>query len=307
MSAPGSADAAPEQVPAWATSCLNCGASLDGAFCAACGQQAADPNPTMRELVTEFAGELTSFDGKLWRSLRTLFVRPGELTLAFFAGRRVAYISPVKLYLTCSLLGFLAGPVVDSARERLGLAPVVTTVKGKRGGTGNGIHISGPDSTALDSLLKDPNASFAEKLALRAARNGNDPGREARFVDQFKENLPRLLFVLLPVFAALIAVLNRGRGYRFPRHLYVAIHLHAAFFLALAFQVVLAQLPVVGGWGPLLFLAYLAWYATVMMQRVYGGSRRRAIAVTAIALSTYLLVVAAALIALVVVVALVLT
>jgi len=261
----------------------------------------------MRELLTEFAGELTSFDGKLWRTLRTLFLHPGELTLAFFAGRRMAYLSPVKLYLTCSLLGFVAGPLVDTARERLGLAPVVTTVKGTRGRNGSGVHISAPDSASLDSMLNNPNATFAEKLAARAARNGSDPGKEARFADQFKENLPRLLFVLLPVFATLLAVLNRGRGYRFPRHLYVAIHLHAAFFLAFAMRVVLGELPMVGAWISVLFVGYLVWYASAMMHRVYGGSRRRAMAITAVALSSYLLIVATAMIGLVVLVALVLS
>lgn len=306
MSAPGSSEPVPQAGPEWATSCLNCGTPLGGVYCPSCGQQASDPNPTMRDLAAEFFGELTSFDGKLWRTLRTLFLHPGELTVAFFAGRRVSYLSPVKLYLTCSLLGFLSGPMVDTVRERLGIAPDVTTVKGKRGGKGSGVHISAPDSSALDSLLKDSTASLAEKLAVRAARNGTDPGKEARFADQFTENLPRLVFVLLPVFATLLALLNRGRGYRFPRHLYVAIHLHAAFFLALALQIVLGQLPVVGGWMPMVCLAYLAWYATATMQRVYGGSRRRAIAITSVALSTYLLIVAAALIGLVVVVALLL-
>lgn len=156
MSAPGSSEPVLHAGPEWATSCLNCGTRLGGVYCPSCGQQASDPNPTMRDLGAEFVGELTSFDGKLWRTLRTLFLHPGELTVAFFAGRRVSYISPVKLYLTCSLLGFLSGPLVDTVRERLGLAPVVTTVKGKRGGNGSGVHISAPDSTALDSLLKDP-------------------------------------------------------------------------------------------------------------------------------------------------------
>lgn len=260
----------------------------------------------MRELVSEFVGELTSLDGKLWRSMRTLLLRPGELTLAFFEGRRVAYLSPVKLYLTCSLLGFLAGPLVDSARERLGLPAQTMNVKGKRGEDGSGMHISVSDSTELDSLLRDEKATIAEKLAARAAKRRGDPASASRFSAQFRDNLPRLLFVLLPVFAALLALLNVGRGYRFPRHLYVAIHLHAAFFLALALQVVASQLPVVGSWMPLLFVAYLAWYATAMMRRVYGGSRRRAIGMTGVALGAYLLIVAAAMIGLVLVVALVL-
>src|SRR5204863_7687963 len=46
------------------------------------------------------------------------------------------------------------------------------------------------------------------------------------------ETMPRMLFVLLPVFAAIVAIFYRGRKY--PEHLYFAIHLQAFIFVVLA-------------------------------------------------------------------------
>src|SRR5947207_2716908 len=46
------------------------------------------------------------------------------------------------------------------------------------------------------------------------------------------EAMPRMLFALLPVFAAIVALFYRGRKY--PEHLYFAMHLSAFIFLALA-------------------------------------------------------------------------
>lgn len=74
--------------PAKTERCLNCGAALDGRFCAACGQEARDPRPTTRELLHDVAGELFNWDGKLLGTLRVLVTRPGFLTTEVLAGRR---------------------------------------------------------------------------------------------------------------------------------------------------------------------------------------------------------------------------
>ena len=51
-------------------SCRNCGAEVPGEFCAACGQRAIDPDPTLREFLHEAAEELLHWDGKLAATFR---------------------------------------------------------------------------------------------------------------------------------------------------------------------------------------------------------------------------------------------
>src|SRR6266545_4432215 len=94
--------------------CLNCGTALHGAFCAACGQQVAHPDPTFHDLLHDLTHELLHVDGRLWTSLRLLFTRPGVLTREHIAGRRASYLPPLRLYLICSVAYFGLAAVAPS-------------------------------------------------------------------------------------------------------------------------------------------------------------------------------------------------
>ena len=54
----------------------------------------------------DFSESIFSVEHRLWRSLRALFLQPGELCNAFLAGRRRSYMSPIRLYLVSSLVFF---------------------------------------------------------------------------------------------------------------------------------------------------------------------------------------------------------
>ena len=86
------------------------------------------------------------------------------------------------------------------------------------------------------------------------------------------ENMPRMLFALLPVFAAIVALFYRRR--KFPEHLYFAIHLHAFIFLSLS-VVGLARftrVPALVGTVAFVSLLWIPIYATLAFRRVYGES-----------------------------------
>ena len=86
--------------------CHNCGAALQGRFCATCGQEDRPLDPTVRDLVSELGRELSDLDGRIISSVRHLFLSPGLLTTEHFRGRRVAWVSPVRLYLVFSVAYF---------------------------------------------------------------------------------------------------------------------------------------------------------------------------------------------------------
>ena len=104
-----------------AAACLNCGATLDGPFCSACGQRVVPPHPTTKELVGDAYDELVGWDGKFARTLRLLLAHPGALTRAVIEGQRNSYVRSVRLYLLCSILYFLvqAGAPLPDAYHRL--------------------------------------------------------------------------------------------------------------------------------------------------------------------------------------------
>ena len=59
------------------SNCLNCGAALQGAFCAACGQDAAVSRLDSRALARDAIEDVLNFDTRLLRTMRALTVAPG--------------------------------------------------------------------------------------------------------------------------------------------------------------------------------------------------------------------------------------
>src|ERR1700681_1651494 len=105
----GEADSAPK-------TCRNCGSTVDGAYCATCGQETKLGLPTLREFLREAAGRYVALDGRFWRTVFALLARPGFLTREYLAGRRRRYIRPARLYLFATLIFFavtrlLVGPI----------------------------------------------------------------------------------------------------------------------------------------------------------------------------------------------------
>lgn len=97
-----------------AAHCADCGETLSGLFCAACGQHRVEPPHTFMGLMGEWASSYFNLEGKLWVTLRVLVMRPGELSLEYFRGRRTRYFPPLKLYLTLSLIFFTVGQLQKS-------------------------------------------------------------------------------------------------------------------------------------------------------------------------------------------------
>jgi hypothetical protein len=287
---------APDDVAAPATlaerhspNCLDCGEPLTGAFCSQCGQRDIPPYPSVRELAIDAFWELSGWDGRFAATVRALVSRPGMLTREFLEGRRARYLSPLRLYLLASLLYFvIAAAVPDISGES---APGVNikftptpdstiagpqrvtdaaqkAMKGRAAdpdpGKGGGALSAEEKAAALKDIERAP-ALFRPMLR----RSVEDP---SGFKRRMLEQMPRMLFVLLPVFAAIVSVFYRGRKY--PEHLYFAIHLNAFTFLALA----VAQASKFTGSTKVSAIAgaiALVWipvYATIAFRRTYGGS-----------------------------------
>jgi hypothetical protein len=87
--------------------CLNCGAPLQGQYCARCGQRARGRLISIWELVRDAIGDLFELDSRLWRTIIPLMVRPGRLTHDYLIGRRARFMPPFRTYLVLSIVFFL--------------------------------------------------------------------------------------------------------------------------------------------------------------------------------------------------------
>src|SRR5690606_30508339 len=99
------------------TSCENCGTELLGPHCYKCGQPVNGLVRHFGSLVGDFFDSVFDLDARTPRTLWPLFARPGYLTQEYFAGRRVRYVSPVRLFFFLAIVTFFFAQLTLSFGE----------------------------------------------------------------------------------------------------------------------------------------------------------------------------------------------
>src|SRR6266403_2537562 len=271
--APAAAGVAP------AVRCENCGAAVAQRYCGACGQRREPPVHSLWHFTQVATEDLTHADSRLWRTLAALLFKPGYLTAQFLAGRRASYLPPVRLYLVLSVLFFIW---VSAAQTKLQV--VQFDAKPAAGAT----RVSTPFSPALpgesaqqrserlchDTVYQGPWQQQLAPLVSRACRRVvGDSGRSLR--ESFLHNLPRAMFLFLPLLAgAMMLMYWRPRHY-YVEHLLLFVHNHAFAFVVLLLAAALwTLLPGAAGWVRFVLWLYIPWYMYRSMRVVYGQGRR---------------------------------
>jgi hypothetical protein len=105
--------AAPAPPSAVATkACANCGAPMQGPYCYACGQPEKGMIRQLASVMHDVLDTVFNIDSRVFRSLVPLYFRPGYLTLEYFAGRRVRYVTPFRLFFFLCIVAFFAIQIV---------------------------------------------------------------------------------------------------------------------------------------------------------------------------------------------------
>src|ERR1700761_5133624 len=86
--------------------CANCGAELLGEYCYACGQPVKGMIRPLSSMMHDIADTIFNIDSRIFRTLWPLYVKPGYLSNEYFAGRRVRFVTPFRLYFFLSIAAF---------------------------------------------------------------------------------------------------------------------------------------------------------------------------------------------------------
>lgn len=275
---PIATDVGPQVLPG---ACANCGQPLatpPPRFCPTCGQETHLRPPRLGEFLQQFGGAYFATEGALWRTLKLLLFKPGELTRQYLAGRRKHYVLPLRLYLTISLVVLLMvrlvgdGPVQVNVSSDEAAEQTRSEAKTKVPRKAN-ITILGEGEMGFG--LKD-GVFFCRQMpdwvCKRAQRRIDiDPtavsGELERFRDRFVGNIGAAMFLLLPGFALWMKLAYWNRHLRYTEHLVFALHVHAFWFLSLS--VMLADV----WWLTALGCTAVPVYTWLALHRVYGGRR----------------------------------
>ena len=173
------------------THCENCGAELQGHWCAKCGQPAIDYRRSFRHVIADLLNEFLNWDSKFFATIVLLLVRPWKLTNQFLAGHRVRYVHPLRLYLLASILFFFAATYgIKSAHlQPLDLSPstraeirseleqenVPPEVRDKIEQALGGKPIAPEKRAALEEQLKNENLPKEARDAIQQRLQYGDP------------------------------------------------------------------------------------------------------------------------------------
>jgi hypothetical protein len=253
--------------------CKNCDAVLLGRFCVNCSQAANVHVPTTKELLHELLEGITHSDSRLWRTLTTLWFKPGKLTEEFVAGRRVAYLPPFRLYLIVSIIFFLMLSFVHTSVELIKFDEAM-----KPAGSAVSAFPAGKPITGCQDFVASGHPSWTPRLQHICQE----------FTKTSPENLlhavlgttSKAMFIFLPLAAFLHMLLYWRPRYRYAEQLLFFVHLHAFYFSIAILLVVLIEAAI--AWPKLegaagLLETLLGWslpvYTFMAMRRVFRRSR----------------------------------
>lgn len=312
--------------------CRNCGSPVLGIYCGQCGQPVDTHRRSVFHLLYDVAKDIISFDTRILRTARALFLEPGELPLAFREGRTQRYVPPIRLYLFVSLIFFLTLSVTHVAifqlgltttttryladaggrvlEERDGATGIVTGLKADKNGTifADGTHSDDYEhliGTKADGAMKtdlDARPRFFARAEegvrpvspqLRAILDRTEKGISVspgaarlhldpkRILETLASNpsaintpliewIPRALFVLVPVFALLLAAFywRQRTDFYFVDHLVFSLNIFSVAFVVILLAIALAQI-IPGGNVAFLAVCAISLHLFLAMKRFY--------------------------------------
>ena len=112
--------------------CGNCGTELLGETCYQCGQPTKGLVRQFSSIAGDFLDTVLDVDTRLFRTIGPLIYKPGFLTQEYFSGRRIRYVSPVRLFFFLAVLTFLLAQfsLPDDIGSNEGNSPVQVNTKG---------------------------------------------------------------------------------------------------------------------------------------------------------------------------------
>jgi hypothetical protein len=198
--------------------CPTCGRDLRGNFCADCGEKRFDAHHlTVKHLLEQVVEVFTHADNRFIRSVKLLITRPGFLTNEYIKGSRKPYLQPVQLFLVANLLFFLVQTFSV-------LAPLTTPLIA---------HVHGmPWSRQAQEKVQ-------QELSRRHVTMEE---YSVRFDIKEETEAKTLVIVMVPFFAAILAVIYFFHQRMLVKHLVFSFHFYAFALLVLTGIGLLASL-----------------------------------------------------------------
>lgn len=280
--------------------CLNCGAPLTGKFCSQCGQKDLPRRQAVGDLSLNFISSFFSFESKFFKTFASLLLKPGILIREYNEGKRERYYHPARMYVFLSFIFFLIFAFIpdedkvnlkDNGKEmsREEKSEFLDSLSTNSGAYWNPISGAEYDPKTLAEYDSIENAKSPEKrdggveryfkkkfITLKQQRGWDEKTILKSFGESLQANIPKMIFLLLPVFALILKLLYFRRDFYYSEHLVFTVFFYDFLFLSGILGLLFSLVNWLE-WINLIVFLYINFYLYKAMRRVYGQSRLKTI------------------------------
>lgn len=227
--------------------CADCATVLVGRFCHECGDDSRPPSRRLRDIAEDFLEEVFDFSAPALRTAKALFTRPSLVPRALRAGDRKSFLSPMKLYLTATVVFFLFLGLADVSMVQWQVVPkadaplkvVVENGELKRLEnfllTDRWLHRTEPHPrndeavAAFDAAAPQITDEIERAIVLGTRAMAAHPSEINEAIGTW---MPRILWLMMPLYALLLWAFY-ARGRLLSEHVILALWAHTMIFLLL--------------------------------------------------------------------------
>jgi hypothetical protein len=262
--------------------CDNCGHPLheNDHFCSHCGQDTHHTKLPFKHFFLEFLEGVIHFDTKVWLTLRQFLKSPGYVIKNFNDNKRVRYVPPLRLYIFSSVIFFLllSGGVKDQAKSFDQIM--------EKDGLGDGFSVSlffvtEVDSISASRLQTIPNITATQVDSVLTLRQIPSTHLNNRIISQlvklrrretsaqeigyhFLASISKILFLLMPLFAFFVMVINGYKKLFYAEALVFSIYMHSCYFLLMIVAVLVNKVVHLPNLYSIVFFATAFYLVTSM-------------------------------------------
>ncbi|MFZ1291516.1 MAG: DUF3667 domain-containing protein [Melioribacteraceae bacterium] len=254
--------------------CLNCHKDIDYAnYCSNCGQLNTDKKLTFKQLLNDFLGDYFTFDSKFFKSLIPLLIKPGHLTREYLSGKRVSYILPLRLYIFTTFVFFFVVTLntkIDLDKFNTSLTDstfvnesIIDTTDAFSNKINKGLNtdvsysidstkskkevlVEGPGfkfSIGKDKENRNPIVRYFNNKSKYLASFGKESS--TLFWKEVINQIPKVMFILLPLFALFLKLLYIRRKILYIEHLVFSLHIHTFIFIVLIISIFIPNIYII--------------------------------------------------------------
>ena len=128
------------------------------------------------------------------------------------------------------------------------------------------------------ALSKDKRDGFIKHYFVRRTIELNQYDNPAeKFLEDFLHNIPKMMFLLLPMFALILKLVYINKEKYYYEHLIYSFHLHSAIFLSILVTMLVQWLFAfvydISGWLSFFCIIYIIWYIYRSLRTFYASTR----------------------------------